>query len=80
MLKILVTGSKGLVGTKLCDLLREKDATVIELDINGKSDEYGDVTNYDNVATRADGVDGIVHLAAVSRVVWGEKDPEMPAN
>lgn len=52
---ILVTGSKGLVGTKLCGRLRIRGVAVLELDINGKSDEYGDVINYDDMATRANG-------------------------
>jgi UDP-glucose 4-epimerase len=76
MQTILVTGSKGLVGKKLCAQLRAHNIEVIELDLVGNSLEYGDVTNSYEVIARLENVTGIIHLAAVSRVVWGEKDPE----
>jgi UDP-glucose 4-epimerase len=76
MKTILVTGSKGLVGKKLCAQLRAHAIEVIELDLVGNGVEYGDVTNSYDVITRVARVTGIIHLAAVSRVVWGEQDPE----
>jgi UDP-glucose 4-epimerase len=74
--KILVTGSKGLVGKKLCAQLRAQKIEVIELDLVGNGLEHGDVTNSYDVIARLENVTGIIHLAAVSRVVWGEQDPK----
>jgi UDP-glucose 4-epimerase len=76
MKTILVTGSKGLVGKKLCAQLRAYSIEVIELDLIGNSLEFGDVTTSYDVIARVANVTGIIHLAAVSRVVWGEQDPE----
>jgi UDP-glucose 4-epimerase len=73
---MLVTGSKGLVGKKLCAQLRAQNVEVIELDLVGSGLEHGDVINSCDVIARVANVTGIIHLAAVSRVVWGEQDPE----
>lgn len=35
----------------------------------------GDVTDYQTVRKAMDGKDAVIHLAAVSRVVWGQQDP-----
>lgn len=35
------------------------------------------IIDRDAVAAAVEGVDGIVHLAAVSRVIWGENDPAL---
>jgi len=40
-------------------------------------DGTGDVKDGDAFRRLAEGCAGIVHLAAVSRVVWGERDPEL---
>ncbi len=36
---------------------------------------HGDVTEYETVRKAVAGKDAVVHLAAVSRVVWGQQDP-----
>jgi nucleoside-diphosphate-sugar epimerase len=59
--KILVTGSNGMIGKHLCAALKEHEIT--ELDIGG----------YHKPRPRE--FDGIIHLAAVSRVSAAEKDP-----
>jgi len=40
-------------------------------------DGTGDVKDGDAFRRLAEGCTGIVHLAAVSRVVWGERDPAL---
>jgi nucleoside-diphosphate-sugar epimerase len=35
----------------------------------------GDITNYNSVNKVVNGVDAVFHLAAVSRVVWGQENP-----
>ncbi|MCB9678314.1 MAG: NAD-dependent epimerase/dehydratase family protein [Alphaproteobacteria bacterium] len=72
-LRILVTGSEGLVGTALGAALRARGHEVVPLDVRGA--DPVDVRDADAVEARARGCHGVVHLAAVSRVVWAERDP-----
>ena len=74
--RILITGSEGLVGSALRTALEARGAHVTGLDLRGSDGEEGDVRNAGRVRDAADGCHGIVHLAAVSRVVWGEREPE----
>ena len=78
MPKLLVTGSDGLIGRAVTSLLRERGHIVCGYDLRRPPDEpeYGDITDYRKLAERVDGCVGIIHLAAVSRVAWGETDPE----
>lgn len=75
--RILVTGSAGLIGAALQHALRRAGHEVRELDctFHESCPEYGDVNSPDMVARAVRDCTGIVHLAAVSRVVWGEQDP-----
>ena len=75
--RILITGSSGLVGTALTSALLAEGVDVVRLDLRARGEAQGDVrdrTRLNDIVARAD---GIVHLAAVSRVVWGERDPEL---
>lgn len=76
--KILVTGSEGLVGTALSAELRARGVAVAGLDLKLPAGHPGraDVADGQAVEQLEDGCGGIVHLAAVSRVVWAERDPE----
>ena len=74
--RILLTGSEGLVGRALQSTLEGLGADVAGLDIRGTGGQAGDVRNAWRVRQAVIGCHGIVHLAAVSRVVWGERDPE----
>ena len=74
-MNILVTGSEGLIGRRLCSLLTAKGVDVRQFDIARLEAE--DVRNEESLASAVRGVDGVVHLAAVSRVVWGERNPEL---
>ena len=78
MRKILVTGSEGLVGTALSAELRARGFAVAGLDLKLPAGHPGraDVADGERVAPLMEGCCGIVHLAAVSRVVWAERDPE----
>ena len=75
-LRILVTGSSGLVGTRLIARLRERGIATRGIDLRGDGGARGDVRDPAAVATAIDDCDGIVHLAAVSRVVHAERDPD----
>jgi len=75
---ILVTGSAGLVGRALTRALRGLGRTVLFFDIAAPpGPDRGDVRDDQAVARAIAGCVGVVHLAAVSRVVWGERAPEL---
>jgi len=74
---LLVTGSRGLVGRRLCASLRNDGFSVKELDLLGQGASHGDVTRLANIEAAIQGCAGVVHLAAVSRVVWGQRDLEL---
>lgn len=75
--RILITGSSGLVGSALAPALIARGAHVLGLDVHASGAAYGDVRDCDRMRKAIEGVEGIVHLAAVSRVIWGERDPEL---
>ena len=74
--RILITGSEGLIGRTLRTALEAHGVDVAGLDCRGTNGEYGDVRDAQRVRTAVTGCHGVVHLAAVSRVVWGERDPQ----
>ena len=78
-MRILITGSKGLIGTALRRTLEHLHIDVIGLDkkFDVKHPDYGDILHADKLFPIAEEVDGIVHLAAVSRVIDGEKNPQL---
>lgn len=73
-MRILVTGSAGLIGRHLLPRLAAESHGVVPFDL--RTDPTCDVTDRAAVQGALGTVDGIVHLAAVSRVVDGERDPE----
>ena len=74
--RVLVTGSAGLVGSALCRALCNAGHDVAGLDVRSATpSQSGDVRDPAALARALEGCSGIVHLAAVSRVIWGERDP-----
>lgn len=76
MSRVLITGSVGLVGRALRSALVLRHCEVIGLDLRAPEPERGDVRDRPRVDAAVRGCAGIIHLAAVSRVVWAERDPE----
>ena len=74
MQRILITGDQGLIGTALSRRLRDIGHEVIGYDVEG--DVPMDILDAGRLNEAAAVCDGIVHLAAVSRVVQGERDPQ----
>ncbi|HEY5924405.1 MAG TPA: NAD(P)-dependent oxidoreductase [Kofleriaceae bacterium] len=72
---ILITGSEGLVGTGLDELLTQRGERVVPFDL--RASKRGDICDADALAKAVRGCRGIVHLAAVSRVVWGQREPAL---
>src|SRR5262249_42614365 len=83
LLKVLVTGGNGFIGSHLAEKLTEQGDTVSLLDLRFNSNSEGlqcdrirgDVRDYPTVRDAIDGKDAIFHFAAVSRVAWGQEDP-----
>ena len=79
MKTIGITGSAGLIGTALLLRLRDRGYRVVPFDLHIPAAHagHGDVLDRRRVQRLADACDGIVHLAAVSRVILGERDPQL---
>lgn len=77
MSRILVTGSEGLIGTELRKHLARQGCNASRFDLRhlGRGGHGADVRRLDDLRAHMEGVGGIVHLAAVSRVILGERDP-----
>ena len=69
--RVLVTGSRGLIGSALAHRLTTAGWEVACFDIADGMDVVDDQA----VGTALKDCEGVVHLAAMSRVVWGEQDP-----
>lgn len=74
MPKILITGHCGLVGRHLAPMLSVRGYTVAGIDL---ADATGDITRSADLERALQTCHGVVHLAAVSRVVWGQRNPEL---
>jgi nucleoside-diphosphate-sugar epimerase len=68
---VLVTGSEGLIGKELSRKLEEKKINFVGYDIkNGQ-----DILDQESLEKIICNIDGVIHLAAISRVVAGYNDP-----
>lgn len=74
--RILITGSSGLIGASLYTALKRNCSQVVGLDLLAKGYEYGDIRDSEALCNQLSNCTGVVHLAAVSRVAWGEDDPD----
>ncbi|WMY95317.1 MAG: NAD(P)-dependent oxidoreductase (plasmid) [Arsenophonus sp.] len=77
MKKILITGSNGLIGQELCKKIN-KSYIIKKFDnkLPVQSYSYGDILVPEILQESIKDCDGIVHLAAFSRVIFGEKNPK----
>jgi UDP-glucose 4-epimerase len=74
--RILVTGSMGLVGRALQEALVARGDACVAFDSRAPDGGgHGDLCDQSALRAAAAGCTGIVHLAAVSRVILGERDP-----
>lgn len=76
---ILVTGSRGLIGTLLCTSLESAGHNVVRFDTRERieSESYGNVLDLQCISQKMENCHGVIHLAAVSRVIWGEQNPRL---
>ena len=75
--RVLVTGSSGHLGTHFCRALTHLGFSVRPFDLRGTGAASGDVRDLAAVSRAVQGVAGIIHLAAVSRVDDAERDPDL---
>ena len=74
--RVLVTGSAGVIGEALRGALESEGVEVLGFDLRASGAEKGDVRDRAALEMATRGCTGVIHLAAVSRVVWGERDPD----
>lgn len=72
--KIVLTGSSGLIGSAVSVLLTARGYTVVPVDLRDPV-EPRDIGDVDTMRRLCSDAVGMVHLAAVSRVVHGERNP-----
>jgi len=72
-MKILLTGSSGFIGSALKRLLEENGIEVVPFDI--KDSPSDDVRDFSALQSKILGINGIIHLAAVSRVKIAHENP-----
>ena len=72
-MKILITGSSGFIGSALKQLLEEKKVEIVTYDI--RENPLDDVRDLSALQSKIRGVEGVVHLAAVSRVKLAHEHP-----
>ena len=79
MKTLLVTGSKGLIGSALTMKLSQLGFAFKPFDVRFESGHSGagNICDKDSVRKAVEGCTGIIHLAGTSRVISGEKDPEL---
>jgi nucleoside-diphosphate-sugar epimerase len=80
-MKVLVTGGGGFLGTEICRELKKRNYDVLSFSRNhypsltqlGVECRRGDLTNYNDVHKALEGVDAVIHCAALAGV-WGKYD------
>lgn len=75
--RILITGSAGLIGRAVGERLAARGVDVMGVDVRAaRPDRRIDVGDGERLGRLVAGASGVVHLAAVSRVIDGERDPD----
>jgi len=77
-MRILVTGSYGLVGMALASACQLRGWDIVPFDlVRPDAIAVEDICDIDLLRAAAADCDGVVHLAAISRVAWGESRPDL---
>ncbi|MFX1269646.1 MAG: GDP-mannose 4,6-dehydratase [Promethearchaeota archaeon] len=72
-MKILITGSAGFIGSALIELLEKVGIETVSYDI--KDNPKDDVKDFNRVQSKINNIEGVIHLAAVSRVKVAQENP-----
>ena len=73
MAEILVTGHMGLIGRYLLPILTAQGHKVCGFDIR---ENNNDIRDKEKIRKAIETCQGVIHLAAVSRVVWAQNNPQ----
>lgn len=79
----MITGGNGFIGSHLAEKLLSRGDSVSLLDLKFNTNTRlvdcekirGDIRDYSAVRRAVEGKEIVIHLAAVSRVAWGQEDP-----
>jgi len=84
-MRIIITGGEGFIGFAVAERLIDQGHHVISIDVRDQNSycdysrkidfKKADLQNIDAVNKIVKNADGIIHLGAVSRVVWAEDNP-----
>lgn len=85
--RVLITGGAGFIGSNLIKEIAQNgyEPLIYDYEDDGGCCNSGagnlelvrgDIRDFDRLTKITDSVDGIIHLAAVSRVIWGFQDPK----
>jgi len=81
-MRIIITGGEGFIGSNVASKLLNREIKISSIDfrkennyleINGIKKYKADIRCYDSFKDEIKNVDGVIHLAALSRVIWAEK-------
>lgn len=72
-MKILITGSSGFIGSSLKEFLEKQGHEIVSYDIRSNPKE--DVRDFNYLLSKFKDVEGVIHLAAISRVKIAQEDP-----
>lgn len=72
-MKLLITGSEGFIGSALKAVLEQNDVESVSYDI--RDNPKDDVKDLNHLKVKMKEVDGVIHLAAVSRVKLAQDNP-----
>lgn len=76
--RILITGSSGLIGRALVAKINLAGGQVLRFDIRETlAPSFGDLRDARALERAIAPATGIVHLGGVSRVIWGERHPDL---
>lgn len=76
-MRVLITGSSGLIGSALRTRLEAEGVEVIPVDFQATDRQARiDICETERLLPLVAQADGVIHFGAVSRVVDGEKDPD----
>jgi nucleoside-diphosphate-sugar epimerase len=77
-MRVLVTGASGAIGWCVTASLESRGIETVRYDLNQSSSlPPQDICDRAELERAMEGVDGVIHLAAISRVVWAETRPDL---
>jgi nucleoside-diphosphate-sugar epimerase len=76
-IRVVVTGSAGFIGKCVMTALQANGCEAVPFDIRDFDHRHNDICDPEALMSMLAGTDGVIHLAAISRVASGEQQPEL---